>query len=87
MRWEEEWKIVQKVDSMDLIEIWLKTLPGMTQGSHMQSCSQNNIGGGRQLRMGGYMTTTMQQLGGSGNIHPKNLSELRLLLRPFLNQD
>ena len=30
----------------------LQTSPGMTQGSHMQSCSQANIGGGRQLRLG-----------------------------------
>ena len=40
----------------------------------MQSCSQTNIGGGRQLRLGGGggLTTTMQQLRGL-EAYPKNI--------------
>ena len=71
MRWEGEWKIVQRVDSMDLVEIWFKNITRDDSGSHMQSCLQSNIGGGRQLRLGGHMTTTTQQLGGVWGHTPK----------------
>ena len=80
MRWEWEWKLYKKVDSIWFVyRFCLQTLPGLTQGSCMKSCSQTNIGGGRQLRLGGgEMTTTMQQLRGLEAYPQKLFSELRL---------